>query len=188
MNVLLVIGSRNTKGRTARAAEAAMDGLKSKGAGGKAIFLTQLRIERCRQCEDSGWGICRSEGRCIIEDDFASVVEQLRSADAAVFATPVYFADLSESTRAFLDRLRRITRNDAGKVGLTGKSTLGICMAGGGGGAAPECAVSLDRVLGTCGLDVVDIVLVRRQNLDLKLDVLKTTGAWLASCPSSQRT
>ena len=56
---------------------------------------------------------------------------------------------------------------------------MGICVAGGGGGDAPSCAVSLEKVLRTCGFDVVDLVQVRRQNLEMKLDVLKTTGEWL---------
>jgi hypothetical protein len=58
-------------------------------------------------------------------------------------------------------------------------------MAGGGGGGAPRCAASLEGVLRTCGFDVVDMIPVRRQNLDLKLDVLRTTGKWLASYISS---
>ena len=82
--------------------------------------------------------------------------------------------------RSLLDRLRRITRHDAGKSGITDKRAVGICVAGGGGGGAPACAVSLEKVLATCGFDVVDMIPVRKQNLDMKLDVLKVTGKWLA--------
>jgi len=98
-----------------------------------------------------------------------------------VFATPVYFGDLSESMRALLDRLRRTCMNEAGKDGISGKLAVGICVAGGGGGGAPSCIVSLEKVLRTCGFDVVDLIPVRRQNLDMKLDVLRITGEWLAS-------
>ena len=51
---------------------------------------------------------------------------------------------------------------------------MGLCVAGGGG--APECCVSLNKVLGACGFSVVDIVPVRRQNLEAKLGVLRGTG------------
>ncbi|GAH53950.1 unnamed protein product, partial [marine sediment metagenome] len=51
--------------------------------------------------------------------ELASLVRGIRVADCAVFATPVYFSDLSESLRAFLDRLRRITRHEAGKAQIT---------------------------------------------------------------------
>ena len=67
--------------------------------------LPEMAIERCRQCDADGWGVCRARGSCVIEDDFAGLVERMREADAIVFATPVYFSDLSESLRAILDRL-----------------------------------------------------------------------------------
>lgn len=181
MKVLAISGSRNPEGQTATAANALLDGVRSAGGEGELIFLPVMKIERCRQCEDDGWGICRSEGRCIIEDDFASLVDAIKHADAVVFATPVYFSDLSESLRAFLDRLRRTCVNENGREGIKGKPAVGICVAGGGGGGAPACAVSLERVLRICGLDLLDVIPVRRQNLEAKLSVLGVAGKWLAS-------
>jgi len=180
MKAIMISGSRNPSGQTATAAKAVLEGLADKGAAYEQVFLPTLKVERCRQCDDAGWGVCRSEGRCVIEDDFAVLVEKVRAAEAVVFANPVYFGDLSESLRAFLDRLRRITRNDAGKKGIAGKPALGVCVAGGGGGGAPNCCLSLEKVLATSGFDVLDMVPVRRQNLQAKLPVLKQTGRWLA--------
>jgi multimeric flavodoxin WrbA len=140
-----------------------------------------MRIERCRQCDDAGWGICRTQGECVIDDDLAALVAKLAASEAAVFATPVYFGDLSESLRAFLDRLRRTCVHDAGKAKVKGKPAAGVCVAGGGGGGAPACAVRLGKVLTTCGFDVVDLIPVRRQNLKMKLDALAATGRWLAA-------
>ena len=103
----------------------------------------------------------------------------------AVFATPVYFGDLSESMRAFLDRLRRTCMHESGKVKIGDKLAVGICVAGGGGGGAPSCVISLENYLSKCGFDVVDMIPVRRQNLDMKLSILKATGEWLAKGVSS---
>ncbi|MBC8235082.1 flavodoxin family protein [bacterium] len=185
MKVLIVLGSRNPKGQTARAAGALLQGVTSEGSQGEQIFLPQMNIERCRQCDDGGWGICRTEGRCVIEDDFALLVDKIKNSDAAVFASPVYFSDLTESMRAFTDRLRRTCMHDAGKDKIAGKPAIGICVAGGGGGGAPVCAVSLEKVLQRCGFDVVDMIPVRRQNLDMKVNILEITGKWLTTCPSS---
>ncbi len=181
MNVLVILGSRNPNGQTAQAAGALLEGVTSAGGQGEQVFLPQGKFERCRQCDDRGWGTCRSEGECVIEDDLAALIAKLEQADAAVFATPVYFGDLSESMRAFLDRLRRTSRHPAGKAKVEGKTALGICVAGGGGGGAPECAVSLKGILRTCGFDVVDMIPARRQNLKMKLDVLRLTGKALAT-------
>jgi len=181
VKAIIISGSRNPRGQTAQACQALADGLADGGAEVETIFLPTMNIERCRQCDDRGWGECRSTGRCVIEDDFADLVERIVQADCAIFATPVYFSDLAESIRAFLDRLRRITRHDEPKARLAGKAAVGICVAGGGGGGVPACTVSLEKVLATCGLDVVDMVPARRQNLPMKLDVLKLLGKWLPS-------
>lgn len=180
MNILVISGSRNPSGQTASAADALLAGAAEVGATGEQVFLPKLAIERCRQCEDNGWGICRSEGRCVIEDDFASIVDKIEAADAVAFANPVYFGDLSESLRAFLDRLRRTCMNESGKARVAGKKAVGICVAGGGGGGAPFCVFSLEKVLSICGFDVVDVIPARRQNLEMKREVLRTVGKWLA--------
>ena len=181
MKAFIVSGSRNPKGQTARAAEALLEGLRAGGAEGEIVYLPPLKIERCRQCDDDGWGLCSQKGRCVIKDDLADLVDRLRAADVVAFATPVYFGDLAESLRAMFDRLRRTCMHEAGKRGLAGKPAVGLCVAGGGGGGAPACTVSLERVLATCGFDVVDMVPVRRQNLEAKLEILRATGRRLAT-------
>ncbi len=180
MKTIVISGSRNPQGQTACAIEAIRNGIETRAGEAEMLFLPPLRIERCRQCEVNGWGRCRREGRCVIEDDFPGLVEKIRGADRVVFATPVYYSDLSESLRAFLDRLRRTCTHKDGKAGIEHKPAIGVCVAGGGGGGAPACCVSLEKVLTHCGFDVVDMVPVRRQNLDAKLAVLKQTGARLA--------
>jgi multimeric flavodoxin WrbA len=155
-------------------------GLESRGVQLERVFLPERTIERCRQCEASGWGICRTEGRCVIDDDFEEIRRKVRQADRLVVANPVYFADLSESLRAFLDRLRRICRHEADGTGIRGKPVVGICVAGGGGGGAPSAALRLEEILLKCGFEVADMVPVRRQNLEHKLEVLRLTGVWLA--------
>ena len=186
MKVLMISGSRDTSGQTARAGDALLDGAASAGAEVERVFLPACNIERCRQCDDSGWGTCRPEGRCVIDDDFAAIVEQIRGADAVVFANPVYFSDLSESLRAFTDRLRRTCMHDAGRVRVEGTPAVGVCVAGGGGGGAPACCVSLEKVLARCGFDVVDMAPCRRQNLDVKLKQLRIVGEWLVSQPGER--
>ena len=108
MQVLVLSGSRNRQGKTARVINAILKGV----------------------------------GQCIIEDDFASIMEKIKAADVLVFATPVYFGDLSESMRGFLDRFRRtrfIRRPPVGQgvpgVPPYGESTtaIGLCYAGGSG-------------------------------------------------------
>jgi multimeric flavodoxin WrbA len=181
MHVLILNGARNPDGQTARAANALADGIAEAGGSADQVLLPTKAIERCRQCNDDGWGICRTYGNCVIEDDFADLVAAIAEADAVVFTTPVYFSDLSESLRAFLDRLRRTCMHESGKAKVSGKPAVGLGVAGGGGGGAPACTRSLTRILGTCGFDCLDMIPVRRQNLDVKLAQLAAVGRWLVN-------
>ena len=186
MNVLLLCGSRNPNGQTAQAAQALLEGVRAGGGQGELVLLAPRKIERCRQCDEQGWGICRTQGQCIIEDDFADLFAKVRAAEVVAFATPVYYGDLSESLRAFLDRLRRTCWHMPDKNGLAGKGTLGICVAGGGGGGSYSCAANLEKLLTTCGLNLLDMIPVRRQNLPMKLAILRATGQWLVQNASQE--
>ena len=193
MNILILSGSRNREGQTARAIHALCKGIADGGADHETLFLTELNLERCRQCDADGWGLCRREGKCIVEDDFPSIVAKIEAADVVVFANPVYFGDQSESMRAFLDRYRRIThlamissgRGPGSFPSGGGTPVIGICYAGGSGNGPISCCASLERVLQTCGFDVVDMIPARRQNLEVKLPMLEMAGRWLATKPTS---
>ena len=194
MQTLVISGSRNPEGRTASLINSLCRGINAGGGDHEIIFLPQMDIELCRQCNDDGWGICREDDECIIEDDFALIMDKIERADAVVFANPVYFGDLSESMKAFLDRFRRVRakviprplvggpfNNDEGDL------AMGICYAGGSGNGTTSCCLNLERILQICGFDVVDMIPVRRQNLEAKTRILELTGEWLATMPSSSK-
>ena len=184
MKILIISGSRNPEGRTAQAVNAISKGVEKAGGNTECFFLPEMNLERCRQCESDGWGVCRREGHCIIEDDFSMLVDKIKESRVVVFATPVYFRDLSESMRGFLDRLRRICafRADPPTKGI---SAIGLSMAGGGGGGAVSACLNMEAILQMCQLDIVDMIPIRRQNFEVKLPMLELTGEWLATKPTS---
>lgn len=181
MKAFIISGSRNPEGQTATAIKAFVQGFKDTGKGAEICYLPTLDIQRCRQCEDNGWGICRAEGKCIIEDDFASVANKLLASDLVVLATPVYFADLSESLRAFLDRYRRLYRGAFANGEIEEKPTVLLCVAGGGGGGAPECIESMKRAIQATNMNCVEDIPVKRQNLDEKTSEILRIGSLLGT-------
>ena len=196
MRILIISGSRNPDGRTASLIHALREGITSAGGDSECLFLPHMEIERCRQCNEDGWGICLSEKRCLIEDDFASIVEKIDYSDAVVFATPVYYNDLSESMKAFLDRLRRVRSGILTPPTPSiphplnpeeGSLAIGLCYAGGSGNGSTFCCMNLERTLQFSGFDVVDMIPVRRQNLEAKRPVLQLIGEWLVTKPSSSK-
>ena len=178
MKVVTISGSRNPEGQTARAIRAFNIGVEAQGGEVKVVHLPEQAIERCRQCDSDGWGRCRDGSGCVIDDDFEKTVDEIIDADGVVLVTPVYFSDLAESLRSFLDRLRRVARKRGGMTGIESKPAVCLCVAGGGGGGAPSCAVQMEKIATTIGFDICDIIPIRRQNLDHKCKVLELTGGW----------
>ncbi len=186
MKLLALSGSRNPEGQTARAIQAVCKGAESAGATTETLFFPRMRIKLCQQCDPDGWGKCRSEGYCILEDDFNSILEKIQAADVVVFANPVYFGDLSESMRAFLDRYRRVNfpkmmRGERPEL----KPAMALCYAGGSGNGTGTCIASMERAIQGSGFDLISLVPLRRQNLEAKLPMLEMEGRWLATVPTS---
>ncbi len=70
--------------------------------GGEAVVLRigDMTISPCRGCD-----YCRSHGNiCCVKDDMESVLGEMCRADALVFATPVYFWNVSSQLKAVWDR------------------------------------------------------------------------------------
>ncbi len=131
MKIIAIQSSPNDDGLTAKTAKAVIEGAKTEGASVELVNLNEVIVKPCMAC-DGGWGQCRREGTCVIDDEFQSLRDKIHAADALVFATPVYWGDLSESAKLFLDRLRRTEVKSEFKA-LNGRYALGIASAGGTG-------------------------------------------------------
>jgi multimeric flavodoxin WrbA len=182
--ILFISGSKDRNGRTSGAINSILTGAERAGATTESFFLPELNLQHCRQCDANGWGSCRREGYCVVDDDFQMLVDKIHESDVVVFAAPVYFRDLSESMKAFLDRLRRISAFNPDPI-TKGIPAVGLSMAGGGGGGAISACMNLESTLQMCRFDVIDMIPVRRQNFEIKLPMLELTGEWLATKPDS---
>ena len=179
MRVVAIQSSPNLDGLTSSLAKAVLRGVEAEGGETELIHLNRLEMKPCIACEN-GWGICRREGVCILEDDFESLREKINEADALVFATPVYWHDLSESAKIFLDRLRRC-ETFSGFETFTGKKTIGIASAGGSGRGAVRALYNLEDYLRRLGFEIFDLVPVTRFSKDHKLEMLEKAGRRLVT-------
>lgn len=178
MKVIAIQSSSNTDGLTSTLAQAVLKGVESERGSTELVHLNKLNIKQCIAC-DTGWGRCRQEGICILVDDFDDLKKKIASSDALVFATPVYFGDLSESAKTFLDRLRR-TEAYSNKKTLTGKKAVGIASAGGSGNGAVRALSNLETYLRRLEFDVFDLVPVTKFSKDHRLPMLEAEGRRLA--------
>ena len=83
MSILVVWASPNQDGLTSAAKDNILKGLSEAGGEAEALHLNKRDIRCCRAC-GNGWGLCRSEGRCVINDDFSEDYQRLVSAEAIV--------------------------------------------------------------------------------------------------------
>ena len=175
---MLIVGlnsSPNQDGLTASVLKQVLAGAEAAGAETVLVHMKERTLEACRQC-DNGWGQCRQEHTCVIEDDFQALREQLHAADALVFANPVYFGELSEVAKTFLDRLRlRALRG-----GPLTERLFWIAAAGGSGGGIVSCQQVLERYCQHLRMKLFDMIPVTRLTREYKLESAYLAGAALA--------
>ena len=173
MKTAVVWSSPNTDGLTAAAKDSFIKGLLSAGVEVEEIHLNRRKIEHCRAC-GNGWGTCLSEGKCVLQDDFADVYQKLVEADGIVFVTAVYWHDLTECMKAFIDRLRRCEARH--NHFLSGKRCVLIACAGGTGKGTIECLHNFEEALTHMGMRAYDRIPVVRYNRDYMIPALEPAG------------
>jgi len=188
MRILVMQASPNEDGLTAGMAKQALSGAQAAGAETELVHLRKLKLESCRACEDDGWGRCRQESLCIIEDDLEQLRSKMAAADGMVLSTPVYFGNVAEVVKNFLDRLRRCERAGPQDPKVEGRWVLAIAAAGGGGGGGPTCLVAMEHYFAHLGLPVFDQMIVTRRSRDYMLPAAREAGERLVRHIEEQRT
>ncbi len=173
MKVSVIWSSPNKDGLTNSAAKQFMNGLVKAGTEVNEIWLNSKKIEHCRACVN-GWGNCRATGKCVLPDDFTSVYEELKDSDGIVFVSAVYWSDMTECMKAFVDRLRRCeaTHNHF----LDGKRCVLVACAGGTGRGTLECLHQMELALTHMGMRAYDRIPVIRYNSEYMLPALEKAG------------
>lgn len=174
MKVLIITSSPNADGLTAACGEAARQGVVDGSSPARVVDLNDLQIARCA-VHKNGWGTCRDERRCQMEDDFQSLQTSVEQAEGYVFVTPVYFGEPSEPMRAFLDRLRRceaIREPKDQPSRLSGKPAVCIAAAGGSGHGTLSALSAMERALAHMGADCFDVIPVTRRTREYQLETI----------------
>jgi multimeric flavodoxin WrbA len=121
--VVIAVGSPRKKGNSATLAKQVAAGASLSGAKVETFFLHYLNIRPCTACDG-----CRKKEHidCVIQDDMQMLYPKLRSADAVVIASPIYWFTVSAQTKLFMDRWYGLGGDDG--YALEGKR-FGIVLA-----------------------------------------------------------
>lgn len=139
------------------------------------VRLNDLQIGKCQAC-DNGWGTCLEEHTCKLQDDFQMLQERVRQADAYVLVTPVYWGEMSESSKAFTDRLRRCEATRKEESGLFNKPVIAVAAAGGSGNGMITCLASMERWIEHVRARKFDLIPVNRWSREYKLEAIRAAA------------
>ena len=90
MKIIVLMGSPNRKGSTNILVENFLKGAEEAGHSCEVIDVCHADIHPCTGCVACGY-----EGPCVQTDDIAAIRQKLLSSDMVVFATPLYYYDIS---------------------------------------------------------------------------------------------
>lgn len=97
--ILIISTSSNKNGNSARVARAFEKGAKEAGNNVEIVAIRDKDLNFCKGCLT-----CQRTRKCIIEDDGAEILEMMKYSDVIVWATPIYFYDMSGQMKTMLDR------------------------------------------------------------------------------------
>lgn len=175
MKLIIISSSPNKDGLTAACAAAARDGIVEAGGEVELVSLNDMKVGMCQAC-DNGWGTCLEQHVCQVLDDFQDLHQRTCAADGLVLVTPVYWGEMSESAKAFTDRLRRCEANRDEESALRGKPVLAVAAAGGSGGGMITCLASMERWIQHVRGRTFDLLPVNRWSRAYKLEAIRAAA------------
>ncbi len=115
MKIAIFNGSPR-KENTLAMAEAFAEGAKKAGHEVEIYHVGRMKINGCLGCE---YCHTKGEGKCVQKDDMEKVMPAYREADMIVYASPVYYFDMTAQLSAAIQRVYAI-----GKPAKAVKSAL----------------------------------------------------------------
>ena len=102
-DILAIYGSPRRKGNTSLLLREAVRGAKEAGAQTDEVVLRDLDMSPCLEI----YG-CAQTGRCIMQDDFQGLYDQLLACRGLMLASPIFFYTVSAHTKILMDRCQSL--------------------------------------------------------------------------------
>ena len=137
--IVILQGSPNAKGNTARLADEIAKGALAAGAKVNKFFIQELNIASCTSCQSCQEPKARG---CIIEDDMDDIYKATLEANAIVFACPIYWFTMSAQIKQVIDRFYAFVIPDGHR--FSGKR-IGLAFTFGGDDAVDSGCINAIR-------------------------------------------
>ena len=105
--VLIISTSLRTNSNSETLAKEAAKGASDEGNEVEFITLKNKQINFCKGCLS-----CQKTGYCVINDDAIEITEKMKNADVIIWATPVYYYEMSGQMKTLIDRANSLFISD----------------------------------------------------------------------------
>ncbi len=100
MNVIVISTSLRAHSNSDALANEFIRGAQNAGHSVEKISLVDKNIQFCKGCL-----ACQKLGKCVIKDDVNDIMEKVLNADVVVWATPIYYYEMSGQMKTLIDRM-----------------------------------------------------------------------------------
>ncbi len=116
MKAIGIVGSPRENGNTEIITRHVLKAIEQEGIETELIRLAGLDIRPCNACM-----ACQNEETCPIADDLFPIYTKMKTADAIILTSPVYYGSATALLKAFMERAGYIAKHNGrpfeGKVG-----------------------------------------------------------------------
>lgn len=106
-HVLMISTSLRHPSNSDTLADAFLNGAEDAGNTVEKISLQGKTIAFCKGCL-----ACQNLGHCVINDDALVITEKIKHADVVVWATPIYYYEMSGQMKTMIDRANSLYNTD----------------------------------------------------------------------------
>lgn len=106
-NIVVISTSLRVSSNSDLLAEEFLKGAESAGHKVEKVELLGTQIAFCRGCF-----ACSKLGQCVIDDDVNDIMKKVMHADVVVWATPIYYYEMSGQMKTLIDRMNAMYNLD----------------------------------------------------------------------------
>lgn len=106
-NIVVISTSLRVSSNSDLLAEEFLKGAESAGHKVEKVELLGTQIAFCRGCF-----ACSKLGQCVIDDDVNDIIKKVMHADVVVWATPIYYYEMSGQMKTLIDRMNAMYNLD----------------------------------------------------------------------------
>jgi multimeric flavodoxin WrbA len=146
--VLIITGSPRRGGTSDRLAASFASGAIDAGHEVTTIHAATKKIGGCLGCNACMTG----GGACVQNDDMTEILREYQAADVYVFATPIYFFNITAQIKLLIDRTYALLASGTPK---DKKAALLFTLGDGGGKAVEPAQMMFDQIFDYLGIEEV---------------------------------